>query len=175
MKQEKQLLLDEIEVEMGDVNPFIVLSYSKFGANLSNLFRGEVDKIGGSLTMVRKRVLVKAAKEKGIDLSVDQLPGHIGLISVGNDFLETAKFLFKFAKENDKAIEVRGGRFEGKFHSGKTIEMLSQLPGKDEMRAQLLGTLQAPLAETLSVIEAILTSVMHCLENKATKENEAAG
>ena len=28
------------------------------------------------------------------------------------------------------------------------------------MRAQLLGTLQAPLAETLSVIEAILSQVL---------------
>ncbi len=170
MRQEKQLLLDEIQSEMGEDVPFIVLSYNKFKANASNAFRGEVSKLGGQLTMVRKRVLVKAAGQKGIDISVDQLPGHIGVITGGHDLLATAKFLFKYGKDNDNKIEVRGGRFEGKFHSAATIEMLSKLPGKDEMRAQLLGTLQAPLAETLSVIEAILSSVMHCLENKAELE-----
>jgi large subunit ribosomal protein L10 len=170
MRQEKQLLLDEIESEIGESKPFIVLSYSKFGANLSNTFRGEIQKLGGTFTMVRKRVLVKAAKSKGIELSVEQLPGHIGVVAGGHDLLETAKFLFKFGKDNEKAIEVQGGRFEGKYHSASTIEKLSKLPGKDEMRAQFLATLQAPLAETLSVMEAILVSVMHCLENKSEKE-----
>jgi len=170
MRQEKQLLLDEIQSEIGEDVSFIVVSYNKFTANASNGFRGDVSKLGSSLTMVRKRVLVKAASQKGIDVSVDQLPGHIGVVTGGNDFLETAKFLFKYGKENDNKIVVRGGRFEGKFHAASTIETLSKLPGKDEMRAQLLATLQAPLAETLSVIEAVLSSVMHCLENKAEKE-----
>ena len=170
MRQEKQLLLDEIQQEISEEIPFIVLSYNKFGANKANTFRGEVTKLGGKLSMVRKRVLVKAAAQNGINITVDQLPGHIGVVTGGHDLLETAKFLFRFGKENENKVTVRGGRFEGKFHSAETIEMLSKLPGKDEMRAQLLATLQAPLAETLSVIEALLSSVMHCLENKAEKD-----
>jgi large subunit ribosomal protein L10 len=35
------------------------------------------------------------------------------------------------------------------------------------MRAQLLGTFEAPMSQTLAVVEAILCSVLHCLENKA--------
>ena len=47
------------------------------------------------------------------------------------------------------------------------VESLSKLPGKDEMRAQLLAYLEAPMAQTLAVMDALLTSVVYCLENKS--------
>jgi large subunit ribosomal protein L10 len=55
--------------------------------------------------------------------------------------------------------------------SASDVEQISKLPGKDEMRSQFLGTLEAPLAQTLSVLEALLTSVMYCLENKSQANN----
>ena len=45
-----------------------------------------------------------------------------------------------------------------------------KLPAKDEMRAQLLGLFEAPMSQTLSTMESLLTSVMHCLENKKDKD-----
>ena len=57
------------------------------------------------------------------------------------------------------------------FCSASDVEQISKLPSKEEMRAQFLGTLEAPLSQTLGVIEALLTTVMHCLENKSGQGN----
>ena len=69
-----------------------------------------------------------------------------------------------------------GGRFDGQLYTAAQVERLSTLPGKNEMRSQFLSTLEAPLSQTLAVIEALLTTVPHCLENKAkqTEEGESA-
>lgn len=171
MRKEKQYLLDEVKTYISKDPAFLLMKYEKLNANKANNFRREIVKRGGHVTMMRKRLLVKAAHENGFNLDLKQLPGHIGLIFPGNDFLEATKFTFAFSKECDSALEVIGGRFEGEVHNASSMLMLSQLPGKDEMRAQLLGVLQAPLAETLSVFEALLCSVPHCLQNMVDKKD----
>lgn len=167
MRKEKQYLLDEVNKDIQQGPAFLLMSYSKLSANKANEFRREIVKRGGHVSMMRKRLLVKAAQENGFNLELKQLKGHIGVVYAGSDFLETTKFTISFGKNSENALEVIGGRFEGQIHNAQAMEMLSQLPGKDEMRAQLLGVLQAPLAETLAVLDALLCSVPHLLQNKS--------
>lgn len=170
MRQEKQLLLDEVKGQIERFGSFVIMSYVGLTANATNDFRREIAKSGGSVEMVRKRILLKAAQAAGLSLDLKALPGHIGLVFAGKDPVETTKLVFKLRQEIGKGIEVVGGRFEGQLYSGADVEMLSQLPSKDEMRAQFLGTLEAPMAQTLAVMEAILSSVVYCLENKCQQE-----
>lgn len=171
MRKDKQLLLDEVKGQIDKTGSFVIMSYSKLAANSANSFRRGVAKMGGHVEVVRKRVLIKAAKEAGVDLALDQLPGHIGLVFAGKDPIETTKFVFEFSEKNEKAVSVVGGRFEGQIYTGADVEKLSKLPGKDEMRAQFLATLEAPMSQTLAVMEALLTSVVYCLDNKVKQEN----
>jgi large subunit ribosomal protein L10 len=170
MRQEKQLLLDEVKGQMDKHGTFVIMSYQKVTANLANQFRNEIAQLGGNVEVVRKRLLVRAADGIGLKLDLEGLPGHIGLVLAGKDPIETTKAVFRFSQENDQALQVLGGRFEGQFYDGKQVEMLSSLPGKDEMRAQLLATFEAPLSQVLAVMEALLSSVVYCLDNKCKEE-----
>jgi large subunit ribosomal protein L10 len=172
MRQEKHLLLDEIRGQIDEHGTFLIMRYQGLGANSANDFRREIAKLGGNIEMVRKRMLIKAADSSGIKLDLADLPGHISLVFGGKDPLETTKAVFKFRQDNDKVVEVIGGRFEGKLLSGSDVEMLSKLPGKDGMRAELLGVLEAPMSQTLAVMEAILSSVVYCLDNKSKQSAE---
>ncbi len=171
MRQDKQLLLDEIKSQIGKSGSFLIMRYNALAANKANALRSAIANLGGGVEVVRKRVLIKAAEEAGMTLSLDLLPGHIGLIFGGNDPLETTKAAFKFSQENASAIQVIGGRFEGQLYNAAQMEMLSKLPGRDEMRAQLLAVLEAPMSQTLAVMEALLSSVPYCLDNKAKMDN----
>jgi large subunit ribosomal protein L10 len=170
MRQEKQLLLDEVREQIDRYNAFLIVRYQKLKANAANSFRGEIAKHGGDFEVVRKRLLLKAADAAGVSLDVSSLQGHIGLVFGGEDPMGMTKALFRFSEDNDKAIEVLGGRFDGQLYSGAQVENLSKLPDKDGMRAQLLSVLEAPLAQTLGVMDALLTSVIHCLKNKGESE-----
>ncbi len=173
MRSEKELLKKEIKDKIDRFNSFVIMQYASFSANAANEFRREVGKMGGDVEVVRKRVLLKAAEDAGIQLDLSSLPGHIGIVFLGQDPIETTKMVFKFSQDREKAIQVIGGRFDGQLYTGADVERLSTLPSKDEMRAQFLSVLEAPLSQTLAVMEALLASVPYCLDNKS-KEAEGS-
>jgi large subunit ribosomal protein L10 len=171
MRQEKQFLLDEIKEKMSDSKALVLARYTRLEPNLSASFRQGLAQAGGSLEVVKKRVLLKAAQSAGVELPQEALKGHIAVVFADQDPVQMTKVVYQFCKENNQILEVLGGRFEGAFCSALDVEQISKLPSKDEMRAQFLGTLEAPLSQTLAVVEALLTSVMHCLENKSQEAN----
>lgn len=167
MRQEKTLLLDEIKEEMDGAEALIFTRYQGLTPDLSAAFRDQLAEAGGSYRVVPKRVLIKAAQQVGLDLKREELQGHIGVVLTREDTIAPTKAVFRFAKENEATLEVLAGQFEGKLCTSADVRAISELPSQDEMRAQLLGLFEAPMAQTLSVMEALLLSVVYCLENKA--------
>jgi large subunit ribosomal protein L10 len=166
MRPEKQLLLDDIKGKINHAKGFLLARYSKMNPNLASQFRIALQQTGGDFEIIRKTILLKAAEAAGCSIDRALLDGHIGVIFADEDLFQTAKTVFKFKGENESVLEVIGGRFEGKLYSAKDVEALSKLPSKPEMQAQLLGTLEAVPSQLLAVIDALLTSVGLCLENK---------
>lgn len=171
MRPEKELLKQEITDKLNRFESFIIMQYLGFSANKANDFRREMGKAGCDVEVVRKRVLLKAAEDVGVPLELSSLPGHIGIVFLGGDPIEMTKMVMKFSLDSEKAIKVIGGRYDGLLYSGEDVERLSTLPSKKEMQAQFLSVLEAPLSQTLAVIEAVLTSVPYCLDNKSKQEN----
>lgn len=170
MRKEKELLKEEIREKISRHRSFVVMQYSALTANNANELRRQIRKFGGEVEVVRKRVLLKAVEEAGINLDLSVLEGHIGLVFLGKDPIETTKAVFKFSQNLEKVIKVNAGHYDGKVYGGEDVEKLSKLPGKNEMRAQLLSIFEAPLSQTLACMEALLTSVPYCLDNKSKQE-----
>lgn len=172
MRPEKELLLNEITAKIDGSPAFVLASYTKMTPNLSAAFRANIGKTGGSFEVVKKRVFLKAAEKVGLSLDRANLQGHVGVVFTPEDPVATTKCIYQFSKENKGTLEVLGGRFEGAVCSPADVELISELPSQDEMRAQLLGLFVAPMSQTLSVIDAVLTSVIYCLDNKAAESEE---
>jgi large subunit ribosomal protein L10 len=169
MSAEKQALLEEVKEKIDLQDGFILASYDKLDANAIAGMRSELVKAGGDMFVVKKRIFAKAAIDKNITYSLDELEGHVLLAMGKGNFPAVAKELFKVKKET-KALKILGGFFEDKKCAASEVEQISNLPSLDEMRAQILGLLEAPMGQTLATIEALLSSVMHCMENKNLKE-----
>jgi large subunit ribosomal protein L10 len=71
--------------------------------------------------------------------------------------------LVDFAKENEK-FEIKGGVVEGEVVDLDTIRQLASLPGKQELRAMVAGTLQAPLRNLAGTLQALLGHLRGALE-----------
>ena len=172
MRNEKQYLLDEVVGIIEDESPsFLVTRYEGMKADLSHDFRTELEKHDGSIEVTKKRVCQKAFDKLGIEIDVAGVPGHVALVILGKDDpLGATKATFKFSKANGDVVEVMAGRIDGENFNKDQVKQLSTLPGKDEMRAQFLSLLEAPMADTLSVFQAILASVVYCIDNKVKQE-----
>ncbi|MES2200606.1 MAG: 50S ribosomal protein L10 [Chlamydiota bacterium] len=174
MRPEKNILSREIKEKIDGSKAIVLATYTKMSPNMAADFRVNIGKTGGSFEIVKKRILVKAAEQAGFTLDRGNLKGHIGVIFADQDPVQTTKYVYQFAKENDNILHVLGGRFEGSLCGAKDVELISQLPNQDEMRSQLLGLFEAPMSQTLAVMEALLCSIPFCLENKALESKEAA-
>jgi large subunit ribosomal protein L10 len=154
MRKEKQLLLDEIKDKIDAAKAMIITRYTALAPNASWVLRDQLAKLGSQLEVVRKRVFLKAAEQSGLKIDEALLKGHVGVVFVDQaDSLPSAKVIFKFSEENSKVLEVLCGQVEGIMRPGSEVEMLSKLPGIDEMRAELIGLFIAPMAQMLSVLE----------------------
>lgn len=166
MRKEKQFLLDDIKSKIESAKAFIITRYDRVSANDMNQFRKDISGIGSDFEVMSKRVFIKAADAHGIEFKKETLQGHIGIVIADEDYISAAKEVSKYTKNSEK-MEILAGYIEGKMYDKESVIKLSELPNLDGMRAQFIGTLEAPMTQTLAVFEALLTSVIHCLDNKA--------
>lgn len=155
MRKEKPLLMGAIKELIDASTSMIVARYERLQPNVSWQFREKLAKNGSEFEVVPKRVFLKAVTLAGVKIDETLLKGHVGVVFVNQpDAMAPAKAVFEFSESNGQIFEVLFGSIDGKIVPGSEIEMLSKLPGMDEMRAIMLGMFTAPMSQMLSVMEA---------------------
>lgn len=168
MRKEKPLLLNEIKEKIDGSTALLVTRYEKLEPNASWRFRGILAKSGSLFEVVRKRVFLKAAEQAGLKLDETLLKGNVGIVFINQpDAMAPAKAVFAFSEENGKILEVLCGKIDGNMIPGAEVEVLSKLPGIDEMRATLLALFVSPMSQTLSVMEAVMAGPLSTMEQKS--------
>lgn len=170
MRKEKQFLLDEIKDKLSQSEDFVITSYQGIDPNAASAFRTSIIDSGGLFCVVKKRVFLKAAEEAGVKIDKVTLKGHIAIVYSGGDTVATTKAVYKFKSENDKLLDVLGGQFEGKTCSPAELKEISALPSQEQMRAEFLGVLEAPLSGLVSVMEGAMTEVVSCMDQQVQKQ-----
>ena len=169
MRKEKQLLLDEIKGQVEEAKGFIVTEYDKMTPKLSWDFSLKLAKNDSHFEVIKKRVFAKALEKVDKKFNEEELKGHIGIIFVKDDVVGAAKTVYNFSKENEGLLKVITAWFENKYISQNEVKELSELPSEDQLRAQFLGLLEAPMSQTLATMDSLLSSVIYCLMNKSQK------
>jgi large subunit ribosomal protein L10 len=168
MRKEKELLLNEIKDKIDASTAMIVTKYDKLEPNTAWKLRDMLNKQGDQFEVVRKKVFLKAAEKAGVQIDESLLAGHIGIVFVNQpDAMVPAKAVIKFSEENANLLKVVCGQIEGKIMPGAEIEMLSKLPGMEEMRATLLGLFVSPMSHMLSVMEAAIADPLSLINQKS--------
>lgn len=121
---------------------------------------------GVDYTVVKKTLLGLALKSAGLEAAVDasKLEGNIGVVLGYSDEVATAKFAAQFAKEIE-TFKILGGLFEGKYIDAARVKQFASLPGKQELLARLVGTLNAPVSGFVNVLAGNLRGLVQVLNS----------
>ena len=98
----------------------------------------------------------------------DMLVGPTGL-STSSDPVAPAKVIVDFAKTNDK-LEIVGAVMGGTVLDVNGVKALAELPSLDELRAKIVGLLQAPASNIARIVQAPAAQVARVLSAYAEKE-----
>ena len=87
-------------------------------------------------------------------------------IATSNDPVATVKASVEFANKNEK-FSIVAGAIEGSRLSLADIKKLSELPSFDELRAKIVGLLQAPARNLVGVLPASGAKVARALSARS--------
>ena len=102
----------------------------------------------------------------------DMLVGPTAL-STSKDPVAPAKVIVEFAKTNEK-LEIVGGAMGETLLDVAGVKALATLPSLDELRAKIVGLLNAPATKVVQIVQAPAAQLARLLSAHAEKQNEAA-
>lgn len=138
------------------------------GTSVKNLkkLRDELRSGGNSYKIAKKKLIEIAFREAGIEVDVKKLAGQIGVALGQADEVTAAKALKNFSKSN-KNFKILEGVLEGKVISEKEVSVLAALPGREELLAKLVGTINAPVSGFVNVLAGNIRGLMTVLKGIA--------
>lgn len=98
----------------------------------------------------------------------DLLVGPTAL-STSADPVAAAKAAVEFAKTNDK-LEIVGGAMGETLLDANGVKALAELPSLDELRAKIVGLVQAPATKLAQLVQAPAAKVARVVGAYAAKE-----
>ena len=122
---------------------------------------------GASLKVVKNTLAQKALNGAGAEAS-NLFKGPVA-IAYGPDPVSAAKVSTQYAKENDK-FSIVGAMMGAQILDAAGVDALARLPSLDQLRAKIIGVLQAPATRVASVIQAPAAQLARVLNAYATKD-----
>ena len=116
----------------------------------STALRIKVREAGASFKVAKNSLAKIAAKGTAYEGVIDLFTGPTG-IAASADPVAAAKVVVDFAKTNDK-LEIVGGAMGSVVLNADGIKALATMPSLDEMRAKLIGLIQAPATKIASAV-----------------------
>lgn len=152
---------------------FFLVNYQGLNANDEFRLRRQVTQSGGRI-FVAKNTLIKIAVEELELPSVDEVLKGPSAVVVYEEPVAVAKALVQFAKENPGEIpQIKAGFLQGQRLTSEEVKAIAELPTLDELRAELVGVLQAPMSELVGVLEGAQREFVGLLDAYVSKQEAA--
>ncbi len=123
----------------------------------------------GATVQVAKNRLVKIALEGSDVASISGLMRGPTLIAYSDDPVAAAKVAVAFAKDNDKLV-ILGGAMGKTALNVEGVKSLATMPSLDELRAKLVGLIQAPATKLAQLTTAPAAKLARVIAAYAEKD-----
>jgi large subunit ribosomal protein L10 len=131
-------------------------------AEISEL-RKKLRETGAELIVAKNTLTLRAAKDSGRDALEPLLSGPTALAFAYDDAAKTAKAINEFNR-GPKKLVVRGGMLGNSLLGANVLEQVASLPTRDQVLAQVVGTVAAPISGVVGVLNAAITNVLYTLQ-----------
>ena len=171
-RQEKQKVIEGMKNDFKQ-------SQASFVVNMKGMTVEAVQ--GLRRELYAKNGKIKVAKNTLLELATSDLPGvndlapffkdQIAVVFAQTEAPTIAKILFNVAKVQEN-LKVKAGVLDARLLSLEQLEFLASLPSKEVMLARLCGSLQAPIANYVSILNQLIVRLLWVLkEIEKTKQS----
>jgi large subunit ribosomal protein L10 len=164
----KGKLISEIDAEIKESEIIVVNQQLGLDADQTRALRVAMRKEGVGLK-VAKNKLVKHVIEKSKFAALEKFLHGPTALAYSKDVVAAAKASVDFAKKNEK-FKIIGGIMNGEILEEAQIKVLASLPSLDQLRAKIVGLLQAPATKIACVLQAPAGQVARVIAGRGRQE-----
>jgi large subunit ribosomal protein L10 len=167
-RAQKPIVVEELNRTFNEVNVVVVTRNLGLTVAQSTALRLKMRE-GGATYKVTKNSLAKIATKGTVYESIsDLLTGPVALAS-SIDPVAAAKIVVEFAKTNDR-LEIVGGAMGSTVLDVNGVKALATMPSLDELRAKIVGLVQAPATKVVQIVQAPAGQLARVFGAYAAKE-----
>ncbi|NCN25761.1 50S ribosomal protein L10 [Candidatus Falkowbacteria bacterium CG10_big_fil_rev_8_21_14_0_10_37_14] len=171
-KAQKAGMLADLERKIAESKSMVFARFSGLSATESRELNKKLKAEASECYVAKKTLLNKALKAQGIEgFSAKDNEDQAAAIFGYGDEVAPAKLTREFIKGLEgKKMSFTGGVLEGHLISKEQVEALAQLPSKQQLLGQLVGTLNAPVSGFVNVLAGNLRGLVRVLSAVAEQK-----
>jgi large subunit ribosomal protein L10 len=167
-RAQKAELVAELKSTFTETSVVIVTRNLGLTVAQSSVLRSKMRDAGASYK-VSKNKLARIAVEGTTYTSLHDLLVGPTALSTSVDPVAPARVIVEFAKTNEK-LEIVGGAMGDTILDVAGVKALAELPSLDELRAKIVGLIQAPATKIVQIVQAPGGQIARVLAAYAAKE-----
>ncbi|PIR74709.1 MAG: 50S ribosomal protein L10 [Candidatus Magasanikbacteria bacterium CG10_big_fil_rev_8_21_14_0_10_47_10] len=149
-KEQKQQTAERLASAITTSKSVVFANYQGLSVSEMDELRAKCREQGVMCLASKKTLMSRALKNAGIEADTKAYQGGI-VAFFGQDEVSAPKVVADFAKDHEIAT-IFGGLLEGNYIDSAKVTALSQLPSKEQLLAQLVGTINAPVSGFVNVL-----------------------
>ncbi len=153
---EKKAIVADLEAKLKGAASGVLVDYKGITVAEDTALREELRKNGVDYAVVKNTLVRFALDDTGLGDLDQHLHGTTALAVSADDPIAPMRVINKYSKKfNGEKFVIKAGFMDGKVLELNEIKALAELPAKDVLQAQVLGTMLAPITSLAIVIKAI--------------------
>ena len=151
---QKKEEVSKLAEEMKESKLILLVDYRGINVEDVTNLRTTIRNTNSSYRVIKNNITRRALVEAGLEGLDEALEGPTAVIMSSEDYLEPAKAIYKFSKENEY-YKIKGGVVEGKVMTAQEIITLAKLPSKETLLSMLAGALLGNISKLAVALEQV--------------------
>ncbi len=161
---QKEDAVAKLTLDLQSAKSVVFANYQGLTMSQLSEVRGQLSEVGGKLSVTKNNLLKLALANAQLKIDDDKLfVGSIATLISSDDEIAPIKVLVK-ALKGFQIGKIKAGILDGEILDEYKLNQLANLPGKDELRAKVVGSLGAPLYGIVGVLQANLRNLVYALD-----------
>ena len=168
--ESKKAVVEEVHSIARDSHSLVAAEYRGMSVAEMSELRARAKQANVYLRVVRNTLTRRAFEDTDFECASERLAGPLVLAFSRDEPSAAARVVKDFSRTNDKLV-VRFLAFDGKALEASEIDLLANLPTRDEALAQLMSVLLAPLTKLVRTLAEPHAGLVRVLD--AYRERQA--
>jgi large subunit ribosomal protein L10 len=168
-RSEKTTVVESLSERFRTTPHVILADYKGMTAGQATELRRKIRVVGGTYLVLKNRLARRGSAGSAVAKIADQLKGTCGLAAHATDPVALAKVVSEFAKDNPQLRLVACVVDAKDVYGAEGIKQLASLPGRQELRAQLLALINTPATQLVRLINTPAGQMARAIDARREK------